>query len=306
MWTTLALFAAANICSHCFRFNPSGFSQITCLPFFTASMAISACEKVGVEMSTISMSGDSTISRQSVAACCQPSCARAAWTFWALRPQIVWSSTLALRVKNLGACLQAFECALPMKRYPISPTRKVFAIKVGVELMSRVFIVSPSNQVKQMPFTTAEIAKVVGGEVIGDSDAVLKKFATIESAQPGDLTFAENEEFFARAEQSAATAIIADKRFSSTKKILIQVPNARIAFARALALFFPDPKFSPGIHPTAVIANSAQVDGTAHIGPHCVVGERVQIGARTVLQAGNFVGDDSKIGNDTNLFPNAV
>ena len=31
-----------------------------------------------------------------------------------------------------------------------------------------------------------------------------------EHARPGDLTFAENEDFFARAEQSAATAIIAD------------------------------------------------------------------------------------------------
>ena len=31
------------------------------------------------------------------------------------------------------------------------------------------------------------------------------------SAKPGDLTFAENEDYFARAEQSAATAIIADE-----------------------------------------------------------------------------------------------
>jgi UDP-3-O-[3-hydroxymyristoyl] glucosamine N-acyltransferase len=172
--------------------------------------------------------------------------------------------------------------------------------------MSRVFIVSPSNQVKQMPFTTAEIAKVVGGEVLGDAAAVLKKFATIESAQPGDLTFAENDVFFARAEQSAATAIIADKRFSSTKKIIIQVPNARIAFAKALALFFPDPKFPAGVHPTAVVASSAQVDPAAHVGPHCVVGERVKIGARSVLQAGNFIGDDSRLGEEVNLFPNVV
>ncbi|HZF02442.1 MAG TPA: UDP-3-O-(3-hydroxymyristoyl)glucosamine N-acyltransferase [Methylomirabilota bacterium] len=157
-----------------------------------------------------------------------------------------------------------------------------------------------------MPFTTSEISKLIGGEVVGDGNAALKNFATIESAQLGDLTFAENEEFFARAEQSAATAIIADKRFSSTKKILIRVPNARVAFAKALALFFPEPKFSAGIHPTAVVAKSVQVDSSAHIGPHCVVGERVKIGARSVLQAGNFVGDDSKLGDDVNLFPNVT
>jgi len=157
-----------------------------------------------------------------------------------------------------------------------------------------------------MPFTTAEIAKLIGGEVVGDGGAALKNFAPAENAQPGDLTFAENEIFFARAEQGAATAIIAEKRFSSSKKILIQVPNARVAFAKALVLFFPEQKFAAGIHPTAVIAKSAQVDPSAHIGPHCTVGERVKIGARSVLQAGNFVGDDSQLGEEVNLFPNVT
>ena len=157
-----------------------------------------------------------------------------------------------------------------------------------------------------MPFTTAEIAKLVGGKVVGDASATLKSFAPAERAQGGDLTFAENEEFFARAEQSAATAIIADKRFSSEKKILIRVPNARIAFAKALALFFPEEKFAAGIHPTAVVATSAEIDPTAHIGPHCVIGERVKLGANSVLQGGNFVGGDSKLGDDVNLFPNVT
>jgi len=166
--------------------------------------------------------------------------------------------------------------------------------------------VSGENQVNQMPFTTTEIAKLVGGEVVGDASAVLKNFAPAERAQSGDVTFAENEDYFARAEQSAATAIIAEKRFSSVKKILIRVPNARVAFAKALALFFPEPKFAAGIHPTAVVAASAQIDPTAHIGPHCVVGECVRIGANSILQAGNFVGDGSKLGADVNLFPNVT
>ena len=112
--------------------------------------------------------------------------------------------------------------------------------------------------------------------------------------------------FFARADQSAATAIITDQGLSSSKKTLIRVPNARIAFAKALTLFFPERTYTAGIHPTAVVAASAQVDPTVHIGPHCVVGERVKIGAKSVLQAGNFVGDDSKLGEGANLFPNVT
>jgi UDP-3-O-[3-hydroxymyristoyl] glucosamine N-acyltransferase len=157
-----------------------------------------------------------------------------------------------------------------------------------------------------MPFTTEKIAKLIDGQVVGDSKAVLKNFAPIESAQAGDLTFAENEEFFQRAEQSAATAIIADNRFSSDKKIIIQVVNARVGFAKALALFFPEKRIPAGIHPTAVIASSAKIDSSAYIGPHCVIGERVSIGPRSILQAGSYVGDDSKLGEEVTLFPNVT
>jgi UDP-3-O-[3-hydroxymyristoyl] glucosamine N-acyltransferase len=157
-----------------------------------------------------------------------------------------------------------------------------------------------------MPFTTQEISKLIGGQVLGDPSAVLKNFATIENARSGDLTFAENEEFFSRAEQSEATAVIADNRFSSRKKIIIQVPNARIAFAKALTLFFPEKQVRAGVHPTAVVAATAKIDPSASVGPYCVIGDRVVIGARTLLQCANFVGEDSKLGQDVNLFPNVT
>src|SRR5215475_11158533 len=105
-----------------------------------------------------------------------------------------------------------------------------------------------------MPFNVAEIAKHLGGEVLGDGALILRGFAPADRAQPGDLTFAENESYFTRAEQSAAAAIIVDGAFTSARKVLIRVPNARIAFAKVLPLFFPEPAFGPGVHPSAVIA----------------------------------------------------
>src|SRR5258708_38223219 len=100
-----------------------------------------------------------------------------------------------------------------------------------------------------MPFTAAEIAKHLQGEVLGNVAVVLNSFAPADRAQAGELTFAENPDYFARAEQSAASAIIVDGEFTS-KKILIRVANARVGFARALELFFPEPVFPPGPHPT--------------------------------------------------------
>lgn len=157
-----------------------------------------------------------------------------------------------------------------------------------------------------MPFTAAEIAKHLGGEVIGDAALTLKGFAPADRAQAGDLTFAENENYFARAEQSAASAVIIDGAFASGRKTLIRVPDARIAFAKVLPLFFPEPVFPPGIHPSAIVPASAQIDPTAHIGPYCVLGEKVRIGARSVLQGGNYVGAGCQVGEEVSLFPNVV
>ncbi len=157
-----------------------------------------------------------------------------------------------------------------------------------------------------MLFTAAEIARHLQGEVVGDPQTPLKSFALADRAQPGDLTFAENEEFLARAEQSAASAIIVTVKFTSAVKVLIRVPNARIAFAKALVLFFPEPSLSPSIHPSSVVAPSALIDPTAYIGPNCVIGERVRIGARAVLHAGDYVGDDCQLAAGTVLFPNVT
>ncbi len=157
-----------------------------------------------------------------------------------------------------------------------------------------------------MPYTVAEIAQLLGGEIIGDKSLIINGFAPADRAQAGDLTFAENESYFARAEQSAASAIIVDGPYASTRKVVIRVVNSRVAFAKVLPLFFPEPVFAPGIHPTAIVAPTAQVDTTAHIGPYCVLGENVRIGPRSVLQGSTHVGANCRLGEEVNLFPNVI
>lgn len=157
-----------------------------------------------------------------------------------------------------------------------------------------------------MPITASQIAEQLRGEVLGDGTITLTGFATAEHARPGDLTFAEKESYFAAAEQSQASAILVPGMFTSTTKVLIRVPNPRVAVARLLPLFFPPDKSPAGIHPSAVIDTSAIIDPSAHIGPNCVIGARAHIGARSVLQGGNHIGRDCQIGEDALLFPNVV
>ncbi|MSU61780.1 MAG: UDP-3-O-(3-hydroxymyristoyl)glucosamine N-acyltransferase [Pedosphaera sp.] len=154
-----------------------------------------------------------------------------------------------------------------------------------------------------MIFTADEIARQIEGKVLGNGALLLTGFSAAGTARPGDLTFAENEIFFARAEQSAAAAILVDGDFTSAGKVIIKVANSRIAFAKVLTIFFPEPVFPHGIHPAAVVAATAQIDPSAHIGPHCVIEDHVRIGARCVALAGDFIGARSTLGDDVILYP---
>lgn len=157
-----------------------------------------------------------------------------------------------------------------------------------------------------MEFSANEIARQLGGEVIGDGAVMLTGFSPATTAKAGDLTFAENETYFARAELSAAAAILVDGAYASSKKVLVKVSNARISFAKVLPLFFPEAVLPASVHPSAVVDPSAQVDPSAYIGPLCVVAKGVRIGARVVLRSAVTVSAGCVIGDDSHLFPNVT
>ena len=157
-----------------------------------------------------------------------------------------------------------------------------------------------------MLFTAGDIADHLGGKVLGDRTMPLTGFQAADRAKSGDLTFAENRTFFERAEQSAASAIIVDKKFNSERKVLIRVPSARLAFAKVVPLFYPEPGPPTGVHPSATISDKAIVHPEACIGAHVIISDGAKIGARTVLHGNNYVDEDCKIGEDCSIFHNVT
>ncbi len=57
------------------------------------------------------------------------------------------------------------------------------------------------------------------------------------------------------------------------------------------------------IHPTAVIDPQARIAGSAEIGPYCIVGAEVEIGARTRLMAHIYLEGPATLGEDNLLYP---
>ena len=60
------------------------------------------------------------------------------------------------------------------------------------------------------------------------------------------------------------------------------------------------------IHPTAVIAKSAELHPTVQVGPYAVVGEQVKVGAGTTIGAHVVIEGPTQIGSGNRIFPGAA
>lgn len=60
------------------------------------------------------------------------------------------------------------------------------------------------------------------------------------------------------------------------------------------------------IHPAAIVDPGARIAGDAEIGPYCIIGAEVEIGARTRLMAHVYVDGVTTIGQDNLFYPYAT
>lgn len=150
----------------------------------------------------------------------------------------------------------------------------------------------------------AEIARRLGGEVVGDGSVRIREIATLAQAGPGTLSFLTNPKYRAQLATTKAAAVILGPRDRDTTTLpRIVVDNPYAYLARALALLHPPPALVPGVHPSAVVDPGAQVDATAAIGPLVHVAAGARIGARCRIGAGCHVGEEAVLGEDCLLYP---
>lgn len=149
--------------------------------------------------------------------------------------------------------------------------------------------------------TLADLAALVGGQVVGDPQTVISGVADPRQAGSEDLVFLLDPKYLEAIGRSAAGAVVVATASELNKPQLV-VAQPRVAMARLMAQFAPAPPFA-GIHPTAVIDESATVDPTAAIGPLVYVGAHSRIGAHTLLHPGVVIGRHVTVGANCLLYP---
>jgi UDP-3-O-[3-hydroxymyristoyl] glucosamine N-acyltransferase len=133
-----------------------------------------------------------------------------------------------------------------------------------------------------------DIATLLAAPFEGEGRREISAAAPLESAGPHDVSFAGGEKVIDKARSSKAGCLI------------VRAAQPRAAFAVVLAKLYPRAQPAPGIHTSAVIADSA------HVHPSCSIGPHVTIGPDTVIDEGTIVGGGCVVGARVRIGPGAL
>jgi UDP-3-O-[3-hydroxymyristoyl] glucosamine N-acyltransferase len=159
------------------------------------------------------------------------------------------------------------------------------------------------------PHPLAVVAKTAGG-VADERELLLEGVAPLQTARPSEVSFLDNRHYSSALERTSAGAVVVHPDMAArvpptTVAILTSEPYA--AWARVAALFYPVSPPSPGIHPSAIVADGAHIDPSAEVGPLSVIetgaeiGPGCWIGPCAVVGRGVTIGRDCRIGAHVSL-----
>lgn len=154
--------------------------------------------------------------------------------------------------------------------------------------------------------TLAEIARTVGGELIGDPDKVIAGVASVGDCRPDEITFANDPVFVERACKKGVGALLVPSRVEGFSAAQIVVADPKIAALQVAYLFAPTAEIKPGRSTSAWVEETARIDPTATLMPFAYVGPDAKVGPGTVIHPGAYVGRQASVGAQCTLFPNAV
>ena len=159
------------------------------------------------------------------------------------------------------------------------------------------------------PYPLAVVASTARG-VADELELLLEGVAPLQMAGPNEVSFMDNRRYASALDQTSAGAVIVHPDMAArvpAGTVAIRTTEPYAAWARVAALFYPVPPVSPGIHPSAIVAEGARVDPSAEVGPLSVieagaeVGPGCLIGPYAAIGSGVIVGRDCRIGTHASL-----
>ncbi len=157
--------------------------------------------------------------------------------------------------------------------------------------------------------TAAAVAEQVGGELIGDGAVEIRGIAPLDRAKPNELSLLAHARYAGWYSTTRAGVVLispelAEMPGSPTARIIVAKPAD--AIQAVLRHFHRGERRPSGIHPTAIVAESARLGADVTIEAYAIIGEDVVLGDRCWIGPHAVVGDGSILGADVRLYAQAT
>ncbi len=150
-----------------------------------------------------------------------------------------------------------------------------------------------------------ELAEFVNAEFQGDPETQVSGIATLEHAQPGDLSFFSNRKYHRFLSSTRASIVILkaeDVQHCPTNAIITDDPY--LSYARLAAWLTTEQNPTAIIHDTVIIGQDTHIGEDVSLAANVVIGEQCNIGNNVRLDAGCVIADGVTIGDNTHCYPN--
>jgi UDP-3-O-[3-hydroxymyristoyl] glucosamine N-acyltransferase len=155
--------------------------------------------------------------------------------------------------------------------------------------------------------TLKKLADLVEGRLDGPADRTVSDVKGIENAGPEDISFLSNPRFARMLPECRAGVVLVKPDQEVPEGLaVIRVEDPQLAFAKILAQATAQPYVSKGVHPQAVVEESAVLGRDVTVSAMAYIGEGAQLGDRTLIHPGVYIGPQVKVGEDTVIHPNVV
>ena len=156
-----------------------------------------------------------------------------------------------------------------------------------------------------MRITLKELARLVGGSLVGDEAFVIEGAAPVESAAEKDIAFVRKDTLRKLGACSAGALLTPERVEGVRNQIVVEDPQR--AFIEVLKRIEAERRARPeGVHTSAWIDPEARLEDGVAIGPGAVVGARASVGRGTVIHPNATIGPDCRIGEDCEVYSGAV
>ena len=157
--------------------------------------------------------------------------------------------------------------------------------------------------------TAGEICALVDGALRGDEGRIVHGVAPLDTAGSELLSFVASARYLPYLQATRAGVVLIVEEWAEEVpdgSVAIIVKDPHQALYAVLTALHPPNRVDSGVHPTAVVAETARVGDDVSVGPYAIIGDGAEVGSGTVIGGHAVIGARARVGSDVVINPHVT